>query len=63
MKDLLKNLFAQAVLEVGENGAAGAGSGGGELQRVAWDGKMDDSMILMVDDTGEDIDEIKIVEA
>ena len=63
MKDLLKNLFAQAILEAGKTGGAETGSGGGELQRVAWDGKMDDSMILMVDDTGEDIDEIKIVEA
>ena len=63
MKELLKNLFAQAILEAGENGGAEAGSGGGELQRVAWDGKMDDSMILMVDDGDEDMDEIKIVEA
>ena len=63
MKDLLKNLFTQAVADAGAPGAAEAGSGGGELQRVAWDGKMDDSMILMVDDGDEDMDEIKIVEA
>ena len=36
---------------------AGSGDFGGELERIPWDGKLDDSMIMILEDGNEDEDE------
>ena len=60
--DIIHRIAAILAMEAGEGKDVdgSGGFGGGQLQRIPWDGKLDDSMIMMLEDGDGDEDECLI---